>query len=94
MVFPSGDACDLVETGLGHAPVSEQSAPEVSEDVLLVSAARGGDRGAFGRLYDRYARMVHGVLLSKVPMSEVDDLVQDVFLLALRRLSSLRQLAG
>jgi RNA polymerase sigma-70 factor (ECF subfamily) len=35
--------------------------------------------------------MVHGVLLAKVPVSEVDDLVQDVFLLALRRLSTLRE---
>jgi RNA polymerase sigma-70 factor, ECF subfamily len=54
-----------------------------SDDVSLVAAARNGDRTAFGRLYDRYARMVHGILLSRVPPSEVDDLVQDVFVLAL-----------
>jgi len=35
--------------------------------------------------------MVHGVLLSKVPAGEVDDLVQDVFIRALRRLSTLRE---
>jgi DNA-directed RNA polymerase specialized sigma24 family protein len=35
--------------------------------------------------------MVHGVLLARVPVGEVDDLVQDVFLLALRRLSTLRE---
>jgi RNA polymerase sigma-70 factor (ECF subfamily) len=35
--------------------------------------------------------MVHGVLLAKVPLSEVDDLVQDVFMMALRRLSTLRE---
>ena len=63
----------------------------VSEDAMLVSDARTGDRVAFGRLYDRYARMVHGVLLARVPVGEVDDLVQDVFLLALRRLSTLRE---
>jgi RNA polymerase sigma-70 factor (ECF subfamily) len=68
--------------------------PEVSEDAMFVNAARGGDRAAFGRLYDRYARMVHGVLLAKVPVSEVDDLVQDVFLLALRRLSTLREIGS
>jgi len=56
----------------------------------LVAAARDGDRTAFGRLYDRFAPMVHGVLLSRVPRSDVDDLVQDVFLQALRRLGSLR----
>jgi len=71
--------------------VQEQFAPEVSEDAMLVRAARDGDRAAFGRLYDRYARMVHGVLLAKVPHSEVDDLVQDVFMMALRRLSTLRE---
>jgi RNA polymerase sigma-70 factor (ECF subfamily) len=71
--------------------VREQFAPGVSEDAMLVSDARTGDRVAFGRLYDRYARMVHGVLLARVPVGEVDDLVQDVFLLALRRLSTLRE---
>src|SRR5207302_9827588 len=57
----------------------------------LVRAAREGDRAAFGRLYERYARMVHGVLLAKVPVGDVDDIVQDVFLKALRRLPTLRE---
>src|SRR5260370_30679854 len=34
--------------------------------------------------------MVHGILLARIPYSEVEDLVQDVFLLAMRRLSSLK----
>jgi RNA polymerase sigma-70 factor (ECF subfamily) len=38
--------------------------------------------------------MVHGVLLAKIPVGEVDDLVQDVFVLALRRLSTLREIAS
>lgn len=59
-------------------------------NALLVAAARRGDRAAFGHLYDRYARMVHGILLARVPPGDVDDLVQDVFLLALRRLHTLR----
>lgn len=57
---------------------------------MLTAAARDGDRTAFGRLYDLYARMVHGILLGKVPRMEVDDLVHDCFLQAMRRLSSLR----
>jgi RNA polymerase sigma-70 factor (ECF subfamily) len=56
----------------------------------LVSAARNGDRDAFGQLYQQYGRMVHGVLLARVPRGQVEDLVQDVFLLALKRLESLR----
>lgn len=60
----------------------------------LVRAARGGDRDAFGALYRRYARMVHGVLLTRVPRHAVDDLVQDVFLQALGRLHTLRDAAA
>ena len=66
---------------------------EPRDDDSLVSAARDGDRAAFGRLYDRYARMVHGILLSRVPPREVDDLVQEVFLSALRQLHSLRDIS-
>ncbi|HKS95056.1 MAG TPA: sigma-70 family RNA polymerase sigma factor [Terriglobia bacterium] len=63
---------------------------ETSEDAQLAAAARAGDRAAFGRLYGRYGRMVHGILLARVPRVEVDDLVHDVFLLALKRLVALR----
>ena len=63
---------------------------ETSPEALLVEAVRRGDREAFGQLYDLYAPMVHGILLARVPYREVDDLVQDVFLVALRRLDTLR----
>jgi RNA polymerase sigma-70 factor (ECF subfamily) len=63
---------------------------EISADAAHVAAVRAGDRDAFGRLYDAYSRMVHGILLARVPYGEVDDLVQDVFLVALRKLDSLR----
>jgi RNA polymerase sigma-70 factor, ECF subfamily len=69
-----------VTTSLADAP----------DDDALVSAARDGDRAAFGRLYDRYARMVHGILLARVPLGDVDDLVHDVFLQALSRIRALR----
>ncbi len=62
------------------------------DDALLVRAAREGDRSAFGSLYARYARMVHGILFARVPPGEVDDLVQDVFLRALPQLHSLRDI--
>src|SRR5204862_6895567 len=69
-------------------------AAESRDEDSLVSAARDGDRAAFGRLYDRYARMVNGILLARVPPREVDDLVQEVFLLALRRLHALRDVSS
>jgi RNA polymerase sigma-70 factor (ECF subfamily) len=59
-------------------------------DAQIVAAAARGDRAAFGWLYDRFAPMVHGVLLARVHVSHVDDLVHDVFLQAMRRLPSLR----
>src|SRR5215471_11296732 len=61
----------------------------VSEEAL-VRAAQGGDRSAFGALYHRYSRMVHGILLARVPRVAAEDLLQDVFLQALPRLASLR----
>jgi RNA polymerase sigma-70 factor (ECF subfamily) len=64
---------------------------EITDDASLVIAARDGNRTAFGRLYEKYGRMVHGILLARVPRPEVDDLVQDVFLLAMRRLPTLRE---
>lgn len=65
-----------------------------NDTVPLVEAARDGDRAAFGELYARYARMVHGILISRVPRPDVDDLVQDVFLLAIRRIGALRDAAA
>jgi RNA polymerase sigma-70 factor (ECF subfamily) len=91
MASSSGDRVDLLAAGLGRRPVSEESALAIPADATLVRAARDGDRGAFGILYERYAHMVHGVLLAKVPVCEVDDLVQDAFMKALRRLSMLRE---
>ncbi|HUI42938.1 MAG TPA: sigma-70 family RNA polymerase sigma factor [Terriglobia bacterium] len=69
------------------------SASEAGGDTALVIAAQAGDRSAFGQLYHRYARMVHGILLARVPPTDVDDLVHDVFLLALRQLHALRDAA-
>src|SRR6185436_8388639 len=56
----------------------------------LVSAVLAGDRDAFGRLYQLYAPLVHGILLARLPRSEVEDLVQDIFLHAFRKLHTLR----
>jgi RNA polymerase sigma-70 factor, ECF subfamily len=73
--------------------VSAWTVTEPRDDGLLVSAARDGDREAFGLLYGRYAPMVHGILLCRVPPREVDDLVQDVFVSALRQLHALRDIS-
>jgi RNA polymerase sigma-70 factor, ECF subfamily len=64
---------------------------EQAEDRADIVAARSGDRAAFGRLYARYLPMVHGLLLARVPRVEAEDLVQEVFMQALRKLSTLRE---
>jgi RNA polymerase sigma-70 factor (ECF subfamily) len=91
MASRSGDRDELLAAGLGCRSLRDESTSEVSEDANLVRAAQHGDRAAFGRLYERYARMVHGVLLAKIPVNAVDDVLHDVFLRALRRLSTLRE---
>lgn len=85
-----GETLDPRAAGLDRPTVkTHPAAPD--NDTPLVLAAKAGDRVAFGRLYDLYARAVHGVLLARVPLGEADDLVQDVFLRALARLHTLRQ---
>jgi RNA polymerase sigma-70 factor (ECF subfamily) len=75
-----------MQTGM----VTGRRVPDETDVVSLVEAARDGDRGAFGRLYERYARMVHGILLGRVPVGDVEDLVQDVFVAAMRQVHTLR----
>lgn len=69
-------------------------AGDTTDMAALVRAARSGDRSAFEQLYYAFSRLVHGILLSRVPRDDVDDLIQDVFLLAFRRLQTLRDAAA
>ena len=56
----------------------------------LVRAWRDGDRSAFGRLFALYNRMVHAIAIARVGPADADDIVQDVFLTAMKQLHSLR----
>ena len=75
------------------AHAAEQS-PEPAIEVVLVKAVLEGDREGFSRLYALYAPLVHGILLARVPRAEVDDLVQDIFLHAFKKLHTLRDAAA
>lgn len=86
----SSSSNSISSDGSAAQPRSHSPMIETSVDAALVCAVRAGDRDAFGQLYDNYSRMVHGILLARVPFAEVDDLVQDVFLNALRRIDTLR----
>jgi len=76
-----------------QAPAAEQS-QEPAIEVVLVRAVLQGDRDGFSRLYELYAPLVHGILLARVPRAEVDDLVQDIFLHAFKKLHTLRDAAA
>ena len=71
-------------------PAARARVIEISEEALLLKAVRHGEQEAFAKLYSLYAPMVHGIVLARVPWGEVDDLVQDVFLVALKKLNTLR----
>jgi RNA polymerase sigma-70 factor (ECF subfamily) len=94
-VLPS---VELVADGTAAIPAGPRTVrfPDghAADDARLVRAARDGDAAAFSTLYGRYARVVHGLLLAKVGREDVEDLVQDVFLTAWRRLDDLRDPAA
>ena len=60
----------------------------------LVRAACAGDRSAFGALYERYAPAMHGLLLAHADPDDVPDLLQDVFIVAMEELHTLRDPAA
>lgn len=43
----------------------------------------------FDRLYERYSRLVHGILLAHVPYADAEDLTQDVFVQAMEKIGAL-----
>jgi RNA polymerase sigma-70 factor (ECF subfamily) len=61
---------------------------------FAVTAAQAGDRSAFGELYAKYARLVHGVLLARMPVEEAEDALQEVFFSAWRQVRNLRDPAS
>ena len=72
----------------------EQEPQESRIEVSLVKAVLEGDRDSFDQLYALYAPLVHGIVLARVPRSEVEDLVQDIFLDAYKKLNTLRDWAA
>lgn len=59
-------------------------------ETCLIDRISAGDEDAFGELYRKYAPMAHGIVLSRVPRDEVDDIVQEVFISAYKNLGNLR----
>ncbi len=89
-VAPMFEAEATADIFLMTQPLSAPQTAEPSVEATLIEAVLNGERDRFARLYEMYAPMVHGILLARVPRAEVDDLVQDIFLHALRKLHTLR----
>lgn len=70
-------------------PMADAPDSPGARDAALVRAARRGRSSAWTDLYHRYARTVHACVLARVPPADAEDLVQDVFAAAYRRLDTL-----
>jgi RNA polymerase sigma-70 factor, ECF subfamily len=64
--------------------------PTAKSDAELVAASLAGDHEAFGQLYNRHARTVRAVVIAiSGDWSATDDMTQECFLRAYRKLSTL-----
>ena len=78
----------------GAAERPADAAARLGALAATIRAVAAGDQDAFARLYADYVRMVHAIVLGRVPRRDVDDLVQDVFLTAYTRVAELREPAA
>lgn len=64
---------------------------ETTQIAELVRAAQGGDRAAFGELFERFERNVFAIALRRLgDYGEAQELCQDVFVQAMQKLDQLR----
>jgi RNA polymerase sigma-70 factor, ECF subfamily len=91
---PAPDSPPARNADAGRASIGRDLPPDAPTVAALVIAAQRGERTAYAALYDRFAGAVHAALLSRVAYADVRDLVQDVFLIGLDRLPSLREPAA
>jgi RNA polymerase sigma-70 factor (ECF subfamily) len=75
------------------SPRAATSAPEIEDLGPLIDRARTGDQGAFGELYRRFARVVHGIILSRIGPGEAEDVAQEVFASIFRKLGAVSDAA-
>jgi RNA polymerase sigma-70 factor (ECF subfamily) len=73
--------------------IETQDAIETDERfplTVLVTAAQRGDREAFGRLADRYERLVYATIYRRLSNhAEAQELCQEVFMQAMRKIDQL-----
>ena len=61
----------------------DKSTKAAREDAIVVRAVLGGDRSAYGELYDRYGQLIRAICFDTTrDVIETQDLSQEVFLRA------------
>ena len=81
----------LAKPALAKPHLAKQQHAADLDDAMLASMAANGDPEAHTAIWDRYAPLVRGIVRRSIgPESEVEDLVQEVFLRFYRNLSLLR----
>ncbi len=75
--------------------LSRVKVPAGTDDATLIERAQAGDESAFSALYKRHARNVAGAVYRMLGNDDqLDDIVQDTFVIALRRLHALKEPAA
>jgi RNA polymerase sigma-70 factor, ECF subfamily len=77
-------------TAASTAAAAVRAGEKNRAEAQIVERFCAGDTEAFNELYKTFAPLVHGVILARAPQREVQDLVQEVFLLAYKNLHTLR----
>jgi RNA polymerase sigma-70 factor (ECF subfamily) len=60
------------------------------KESTLVETAQQGDRAAFQRLYDHYLPLIYARVCALVPLTDAEDVTQEVFLSVARSIRSFR----
>jgi RNA polymerase sigma-70 factor (ECF subfamily) len=61
---------------------------DTEREKVLVEAARLGDRAAFGQLYDHYLPKIYGRVCALVPLTDAEDVTQEVFISVARSIGN------
>jgi RNA polymerase sigma-70 factor (ECF subfamily) len=79
--------------GTQHEVDAPAADAQAETDAHLVRATVAGDVEAFGRLYDRYAALVRAICGDEIggDVAQTQDLAQEAFLRAYRKLAGLRE---
>ncbi|MEZ4446615.1 MAG: sigma-70 family RNA polymerase sigma factor [Polyangiaceae bacterium] len=76
-------------------PAPDMATATSIDDATLIAQVREGDERAFSLLYKRHARHVAGVVYRLLgDDGQLDDIVQETFVIGLRQLDSLREPAA